>query len=188
MYWKPGVPCHVCASACEVNLLPAKVQTKATRQELPEFGIVAEDFLIELPVSEPSPSCWGSAVCGDSDPTGAAGYPCCREEKGLLQHLLPHHRCWPSLGRAEWVGNTARKGERKSSNLEDRATASNLKYFGAILEAFFCPSKEHYRSKKSQQKDEHHPHECPRVQCNEESVDPAEHLVPPLAWTASSGM
>lgn len=127
---------------------------------------------------------WSSCLClsrvlcsvtqqfSDSDPTGAGGDPCCREEKGLLQSLLLHHRHWPSLGRTGGVGNTAGKGESKSSNLEDRATASNLKYFGAILEAVFCPSKQHYRRKKSQQKDEYHLLDYSCVECNEESGFP----------------
>lgn len=163
------MPYNVCASAHEVNLLLAKVQTKVTGQELPEFEIVAEDFLVELPVSELSPFFCGSAVHTDRDPTGASGDPCCREERGLLWSLLPHRRHWPSLGRTGGVGNTVRKGESKSSNLEDRGSASNLKYFGAILEAVFCPSKQHYRRKKSQQKVEYQPLEYLCVQCNEES-------------------
>lgn len=173
------MPYNVSASAHEVNLLPAKVQTKVIRQELLEFEIVAEDFFIELPVSKQSPLFCGSAVCSDSDPMGASGDPSCREEKGLLQSLLPHHRHWPSLGRTGGVGNMAGKGENKSSNLEDGVTASKLKYFGAILEAVFCPSKQHYRRKKSQQKDEYQPLECPHT-CSvmRNLVFLAEHLVP----------
>lgn len=131
------MPCNVCASARGVNLLSAKVQTKVIIQELPEFGIVAEDFLTELPASELSP-CSVAQQFIVTSLTRASGDPCCREKKRqkLLLNLLPRCRYWPSLRSTGGAGNTAEKGE-KSSSLEDGATAVNLKSFGAILGAGF---------------------------------------------------
>lgn len=132
------MPCNVCASAREVNLLSAKVQTKVIIQELPEFGIVAEDFLTELPASELSP-CSVSQQFIVTSLTRASGDPCCREKKKqkLLLNLLPRCRYWPSLSSTGGAGNTAEKGENRSSSLEDGAIAINLKSFGAILGAGF---------------------------------------------------
>lgn len=75
---------HVCALSHVKNLLPANVRTKVIEQELPEFETVVQDFLIELPVSELSSLFCVLAVHSDSDPAGASGNPCYREEKGLL--------------------------------------------------------------------------------------------------------
>lgn len=62
--------------------------------------------------------------------------------------------------------------ESKFSNVEDRATATNLKSFRAILKAVFNPSKQLFRRQKSQQKDEYHLLEYPHLQCDKESGFP----------------
>lgn len=129
---------------------------KVIGEELPEFEVVSEHFLIELPVSELSPLTVTWQFIVTLILLGLVGTPCWRREKELLRSVALHHRHWLSLGRTGEGGNTAGKGESKSSNLEDRATASNLKYFWAILEAVFCLFKEHYRRKKSEHKDEYY--------------------------------
>lgn len=48
---------------------------KVIGEELPEFEVVSEHFLTELPVSELSPLFCDLAVHSDSDPIGAGGDP-----------------------------------------------------------------------------------------------------------------